>query len=146
VIKLPRAAFLGAAVLLALALGACGGAPTDASKTEFCAATTDQSWTDALDTDSDGGDIADALQEWGDQLSEVGTPEGISDDAREGFELTVDYLRHVDSDDFDDLDDAAPTNGDLTDDEQEKVTAFDEYVSTTCRPELGVDLPEGTDG
>ena len=142
VIPLQRAAAIAAVALLALPLSGCGGAPTDASKTEFCAAATDQSWADDLDADADGEDIADGLRAWGDRLDEVGTPEGISDDAREGFELTADYLRHVESDDFDDLEDAAPTNDDLSDDEQDKVTAFNDYVAETCRPELGIDLPD----
>ncbi len=145
-IHLQRTASLGAAGVLALALGGCGGPPSDASKTEFCAATTDRSWADDLGTDADGDDISDALREWGDELDDIGTPEGISGDAREGFEYTVDYLRHVDPDDFDDLGDAAPANDDLSDDEQERVTAFNEYVAETCQPELGVDLPEATDG
>jgi hypothetical protein len=144
VIPLQRAVLAlpaGAAVLLVLALGGCGGPPTDASKTEFCVVATDQSWAEDLGDDPDGDAIADAVRAWGDDLQEVGTPEGISDDAREGFELTADYLRHVDADDFEDLGDAAPANDDLSDGEQEKVTAFNEYVAETCRPDLGVDVP-----
>lgn len=136
----------GAAAVLAMVLGACGGPPTDASKTEFCATVTDQSWAEDLGSDSDGDDIADAFRAWGDDLQDLGTPEGISDDAREGFELTVDYLRHVDAADFEDLGDSAPVNDDLTDDEEEQVSAFEEFVAETCRPDLGVDLPEATDG
>lgn len=139
-----RALPLGAAVVLALALGACGGAPTEASKTEFCAAAADQSWADDLGSDPDGDAIADAFHEWGDELNDVGTPEGIPDDAREGFEITVDYLRHVEGDDFDDLDAVGPADDELSDEEEEKVTSFDEYVNATCQPELGVDQPDSS--
>lgn len=143
---LQRAAPASAAVLVALALAGCGGPPTDASKTEFCVAVAGQSWADDLDDDSDGDDFADAFRKWGDELNDIGTPDGISDDAREGFEITVDYLRHVEGDDFDELDQIGPANEDLSDEEAEKVTAFDEYVTTTCQPDPGVDLPEATDG
>jgi len=123
------------ALLLVLSLSACGGAPTDASKTEFCAAATDRSWVDDLGSDPDGAAIVDGLQKWGDELTEVGTPEGISDDARLGFEITVDYLDGLDPDDFDDLDDAGSLAEDLSDDDQEKVDAFNEFVTETCVPE-----------
>ncbi|PWN03389.1 hypothetical protein DJ010_09820 [Nocardioides silvaticus] len=142
---LQRAASAVAAVAAVLALGSCGGPPTDASRTEFCATATDQSWAESLGEDTDGDAIADAVRGWGDDLRETGTPEGIPDDAREGFELTVDYLRHVDADDFEDLGAPAPVNDDLSEEEQDKVTAFDEYVAETCRPDLGVDVPGPAD-
>jgi len=123
------------ALLVALSLSACGGAPTDASKTEFCAAAADRSWVDDLGSDPDGEAIVDGLQKWGDELTEVGTPEGISDDARTGFEITVDYLGDLDPDDFEDLDDVGSLDDDLSDDEQEKVDAFNEYVTESCVPE-----------
>jgi len=123
------------ALLVALSLSACGGAPTDASKTEFCAAAANRSWVDDLGSDPDGEAIVDGLQKWGDELTEVGTPEGISDDARKGFEITVDYLGDLDPDDFEDLDDVGSLVDDLSDDEQEKVDAFNEYVTESCVPE-----------
>ena len=144
-IPLRRVATTVAAASAVLALGACGGPPTDASRTEFCATATDQSWVESLGADPDGDAIADAVRGWGDDLQETGTPDGIPDDAREGFELTVDYLRHVDADDFEDLGAPAPVNDDLSEEEQEKVTAFEEYVAETCRPDLGVDLPGAND-
>lgn len=133
----------GAVVLLALALplSACGGAPTDASKSDFCAAVTDRSWADDLGAAPDGDAIVDGLEGWGDDLAETGTPDDIPDEAREGFDITVDYLGDLDPADFDDLDDVDPA-ADLTSDEEEKVEAFNEYVAATCVPDTSIDVPE----
>ena len=93
----------------------------------------DRSWAEELGEQPDGDAIVDGLESWGSALEEVGTPEGIADDARDGFDITVDYLGDLDPDDFDDLSDVDPAD-DLSDDEQEKVKAFNAYVATTCRP------------
>ena len=141
-LPIQRLAPTGAAVLLALSLSACSGAPTDASKTEFCATASDRSWAEELGDEPDGEAIVDGLESWGSDLEEVGTPEGIPDDAREGFDITVDYLDDLDADDFDNLEDVDPAD-DLSDDDQEKVEAFDAYVATTCVPDsTSVDVPE----
>lgn len=136
-----RLAPLGA-VLLALPLTGCGGAPTDASTADFCAAVNDRSWVEELGTDPDGEEIVAQLEKWGGELEETGTPEEIADDAREGFDITVDYLGDLDPDDFDNLEDLDPSAGDLSEDEQEKVDAFYAYVADTCVPEDVVDVPE----
>jgi hypothetical protein len=138
--QLPAA--VAAAVLLSLSVSACGGPPADASKTEFCAVVVDRSWAESLSTDADGDEIVDALQSWGDDLEEVGTPEGIPDDARKGYEVTVDYLGDLEPDNFDDLGDVQGVTDDLAEDDQERVTAFNDYVSETCPLETPAGVPE----
>lgn len=129
---LPRHATVGATVLLGLSLSACGGPPDDASVADFCAAVDDKSWASGLDEGSSGEEIVDALGEWGDQLEETGTPDGIPDDAREGFEITIDTLHDLDADDFDSADDIGDVTGELSQDEQDKVDALNAYKTEKC--------------
>lgn len=121
-----------AALVPVALLSGCGGPPTDAAKTDFCATATDQTWIQDLGTDPDGQEIVDGFASWAEDLEEVGTPEDIDDDARKGFEVTVDYLSDLDADDFEDLSDAAAVTDDLSDDEQEQVDAYNAYVQETC--------------
>jgi hypothetical protein len=138
--QLPTA--VAAAVLVSLSVSACGGPPADASTDDFCAVAIDRSWAEGLPTDADGDQIVAALQGWGDDLEKVGTPKGIPDDARKGYEVTLDYLGHLDPGDFDDLGDVADVNDDLSDDDQARVTAFNAYVSETCPQESPPGVPE----
>lgn len=134
------------AAALALVLAGCGGggggggssAPEDASKEEFCKAYTSMLETMmSMDTGSDGA-VA-ALKDWGEKLDEVGTPEDIPDDAREGFEVIVEALSELDEDatqqDLEDL------GGDLSQEEEKASEAFGEYVTETC-PMEAPDLPD----
>ncbi len=129
----------GAAVLLALSLTACGGggAPTDASKADFCDAVNNTEGGEEIfklieEEDWDG--IADALQEQAEKIEEVGTPEGIPDDAREGFELQLEASGDLDGDKikkaFEDQED--PFEADISEDDQDKVEAYNKYEQDTC--------------
>ncbi|WP_435768975.1 hypothetical protein [Nocardioides sp. SYSU DS0651] len=136
-LKRPLAA-AGAAALLALSLTACGGgAPTDASKEDFCAvvdsASTDEEFGEAF-ADEDYDKIAELLQEQAEEVEEVGTPEDIPDDAREGFEITVEAAKEVSGDDIEKAFKEEDENLGLefSDDEQKKVEAYDEYETETC--------------
>jgi hypothetical protein len=113
---------------------ACGGgAPTDASKADFCDSFTKINESAA---GSDGGDpskdeikkVKDAVKD----LEDTGTPESISDDAREGFEIFTGAVADIDDDatakDLEELDQ-------FSGDEKKKFEAFGEYVSKTCAPE-----------
>ena len=117
-IKRPAAA-VGATVLLAFSLSACGGAPTDASEKEFCEVALDQP-----------GDDVDAIHDWADKAEEVGTPEDIPDEARDGFELLVDTAKDIDEDDLDD----ESLEDEFSDEDQDAFAAYGEYVGKTCAP------------
>jgi hypothetical protein len=119
---------------------ACGGgAPTDASKADFCDSFTKINESAA---GSDGGDpskdeikkVKDAVKD----LEDTGTPESITDDAREGFEIFTGAVADIDDDatakDLEELDK-------FSGDEKKKFEAFGEYVSETCAPETP-DAPE----
>ncbi|WP_139980823.1 hypothetical protein [Nocardioides litoris] len=108
-----RAGLVAAALL---SLAACGGiaddAPTNASVEEFC--------TTYYDLESSAEDVAQ-------KLAETGTPEGIGEQERDGFELYVDALN----------DEGGTANGDVTSvevpqDDKADGEAFIAYADTTC--------------
>ena len=72
-----------------------------------------------------------------DRLKDVGTPEKIPDDAREGLELTLDKLIAL-PDDADEGDLMAVL--DFSEDEKAKSMAFEDYLDATC------DYRDGTTG
>ncbi|WP_141014885.1 hypothetical protein [Nocardioides sambongensis] len=135
----------GAAVALGLSLTACGGdAPTNASEEEFCDVVMDQSWYEDLGDDDYEG-FVDAAKGYAEDLEEVGTPEGIPDDAREGFTISIDAAKDLDAGEIEDAVKEAreaaeageeapedPLEAEMSDDEADKLAAFNTYASETC--------------
>ncbi len=134
-IKRPAAA-VGAAVLLAFSLSACGGAPTDADEKDFCEAYNSDAGFSAEEDDFEAQ--AEAANEYADELNEVGTPEDIPDDARKGFEVWVEVLGDVNADDLED-EDAQKAIEEKYEDDEDDVTAFFEYAGETCASEVPED-------
>ena len=138
--KPARTGLLTASLVLvgASLVGCSGGAPTDASEDEFC--------TGYLSLASDLGTLVDATDEealdsiktWAEELEQVGTPEDIPDEARDGFELMIEELAALDGDDttedFQLLDN-------LSDAEAEASTAFEKYTTDACGA-MQLDTPE----
>jgi hypothetical protein len=127
-----------AAVLLALSLSACGDsasdAPDDASVEDFCKA---YNATSSSDEDASDSDKVDEAHEQAEKLIEVGTPEDISDDAREGFEILVDAVADIEEDDVDNINNAESEDAfrdaiGASEDDFEKVVAFLTYAGETC--------------
>ncbi|KAA1427910.1 hypothetical protein [Nocardioides antri] len=151
-----RAASVGVVLLAVGVLGACGddedssddgsggggvsGPPADASVEEFCEIVNDASWAEGVDT-SDNEAVVAALQGWGDELAEVGTPEDIPDDAREGYEISLEQIEALEASDLDKENAFEELEGKLSEDENEKVEAFTEYESETCADAVP-DVPE----
>lgn len=139
--KRPAAA-AGAAALLAFSLSACGGsdaadAPDSASKDEFC-----DGWNAVFEPLAEAGsgdpteEQFDEFKEGVEGLTDIGTPEGISDEAREGFEIFVDAVADAEFSDFDEAEgDNLPG---VSEDDSAKAQAFVEYAVTECTeiPEL----------
>ena len=140
-----RAAGVGAVLVAVGALGACGdsgdsddaakdsaaeddGGPADASKEDFC----------KVAVDAPGEDV-DAIHDWAGRLEEVGTPEDIPDDARDGFELLVELAADIDEEDLenDSLED------EFSADEKAHFEAYGAYIGETCAPSAP-DLESGT--
>jgi hypothetical protein len=106
-------------VLVAGTAVGCGGAPTDASTEDFC-----EQVTKAGSMES-----ADDAKDWGKEMEDIGTPEGISDDARDGFEIVVDAAKDAEEED------GKVKDPDISDSDEKKVDKFGEYVATECAPE-----------
>lgn len=140
-----RLALSSLAVLAAASLSACGGsnAPADASEKEFCEATLSVyenfDFSDPK-AEPDEAEIAESLRAWGEELEEVGTPESMSEDAREGFEVTLDQLADLEAEDI--SQDGSDFYEDLSDDEEKQVEAYTTYIGETCGLPGTDDLPE----
>ncbi|WP_210439410.1 hypothetical protein [Nocardioides xinjiangensis] len=149
-----RLTLAGAAVLVGTVTAACGGggggAPTDASEKGFCAAA-NSLWADlapedmsAPETPSDG-EMARVVEDWGNEMEEVGTPEGIPDDARKGFEAVVDQAKDVDAADFsaESLEELGRGGADASEEVQQQAEAFADYLTETCgNPLDDIEMPE----
>lgn len=110
-------------------LTACGSPPDDASREDYCDAV--DGFSSALMTGKiDEDKIEDAI----DEIEEVGTPDDISDDAREGFEISLDLMKDVDwgADEEDLMDELEEIEDDVEKDDEKKLEAYEEYESETC--------------
>lgn len=139
-IKRPAAA-AGAAVLLAFSLTACGGAPDDASEGDFCDAF--KGVFDSLlsaEGDTPTEDEWEGFQDAVGELEDTGTPEDISDDERNGFEVFVEAVADAD---YDDVKDESGDIPGVSDDDQADGELFFAYGTKTCPDALGIptDLP-----
>lgn len=142
-IKRPAAA-LSATVLLAFSLTACGGAPTDASEEDFCKALADvfeplvaASFEEP--TEEQWEDIQDSVED----LEEVGTPEDISDDERNGFEVFVEAVGDADYDDIKDGEDGEIPG--VSEDDEADADKFFAYGAEKCPESFGVPTDVPTD-
>jgi hypothetical protein len=133
---------LVAASLILVAGGAagCGGdddsggsATNVASTKDFCGALKDfQDDYAAADPTKDLKAYVKVIKDAAGKLEDVGTPKGIPAKAEAGFELYVDKIKALD--DNATVDDLAGI-GDVSDSDQEKLDALDDYVVKTC-PQL----------
>ncbi len=129
----------------ALALGTlagCGGgddsgssAPDNASTEEFCDAF-NSLFTEVM-AEAGTGDMSQAvsaIKEWAENMEEVGTPDDMPDEAREGFEVFVKAAGEIDEDAK--LEDLQNLGGDLSESDQEAGDAFGDWATETCPTEL----------
>jgi hypothetical protein len=131
--------------------GNADDAPDSASVEEFCDGL--NAFDEEIDDDLSDEEKVDQAHELADALSEIGTPDDISDDAREGFELYLQAISDVDADDIGEFEEATSEEElrealGLSEDEYAKVTAFFTYTGEKCFdvPTDGTDAPtEGTD-
>ena len=130
----PRPALrAGLAVAALLALSACSGiaddAPTDAEPQAFC---------DAYNQDTSASEAAAAL-------AEVGTPEDVTGEERNGFELYVEGL-----DNEGDTPNIEVEIVEIPEDDEADGLAFVTYVQETCTSLVGPpdasEVPEPSEG
>lgn len=138
----PRRFAIAAVLCLGLTTSACSGSdndaeagpPTDATATEFCDTLLglfDDLGSLSGSTEADRPDAIARIKTWGEELATVGTPEGISDDARRGFEETITLIEELPDDA--DQGDIGGLDDDLTAEQEEASKAFDDYVLATCQ-------------
>ncbi len=87
-----------------------------------------------------GGVMVEVLNEWAAEMEDVGVPEGMSDEARDGLELIVETAADLEPGDIQALSDLERLEESFSDDEQEAVTAFEEYAADNCETSID-DLP-----
>lgn len=111
--------------------GSAAGMPTDASQEEFCA--NFKGLADDLSTLDPTGDASEAistLQDAADQMAETGTPDGISDEARHGLEVTLAAIQGLPDDAT--ADDITNLESTLSEADKKDAQAFDDYLSEEC--------------
>ena len=113
--------------------GGDGGGDDATSAADFCGALKEfEADVSGVDPTADLPGYLQALKDAADKLDEVGTPEGMPEDAEEGFDLTIEKIGDLPDDST--LDDLSKM-GDVSDAEQKQIDALDDYIAEEC-PEL----------
>lgn len=148
-----RLTLTSAVLLVGAATAACGGgggAPGDASEDGFCEAA-NSLLTDLMPDDMSAPevpsdeDMAQAVKDWGTRMEEVGTPEDIPDDAREGFEAVLAQIEEIEASDFsaEKLEELGSGGAEASEEVQRQAEAFGDYVTETCGdPMDDIEVPE----
>jgi len=124
------------AASLVLIAGTATGCSSSASKEDFCDGY-DNFIKALVDIDAESDDYGKKLKEAASEFEDVGTPDDISDDAKEGLEIVLDAIQDLDDDAS--AEDISNLDADLSEDERKKADAFEEYLAKTC-PDAGSDL------
>ena len=127
------------AASLVLVAGTATACSNSASKEDFCNGYED--FIKALiEVDPESDDYVEKLKDAAKDFEDIGVPDDISDDAKEGRDIVMDRIQDLDDDAT--PEDIANLDADLSEDEQKKADAFEEYLSKTC-PDAGADLTGG---
>ena len=97
------------------------GAPTDASKSDFC------STVSSVTDQTTPHELAASFQK-------IGTPSGIDDSSRHGFELLVDAIAALPDDTKSSDLTAAAVTKDMSDADKKDFAAFGAYLTQECVP------------
>jgi hypothetical protein len=76
--------------------------------------------------------LVSAIKTYAETLDDLGTPEGMPDDAREGMEFLADWADDLDPADFTSIEDFENFDEQFSEDEQAAGDAFFAYVEETC--------------
>ncbi len=121
--------------------GGGGDGDDPPSAKDFCGALkTFQDDFAAADPTKDLKGYIQTLKDAADNLEDVGTPEDMPADAQDGFDFYVEKIKALNDDAT--VDDLAGI-GDVSDEDQKKLDALDDYVAETC-PELEGE-PDGSE-
>ena len=122
----------------------------DASVAEFCDAYSSLAtrMLDGIDLtgspEEQSESAVSVLQDWAVALEEIGAPEGMPDEARDGLELLVETASELDPGDLTNLSDLESLEEDFSDAEKEAAQALEDYTTENCSPsidDLPTDLP-----
>lgn len=112
--------------------GASGSsAPDNASTDEFCDAFSSL-FTEVM-AEAGTGDMSkavSAIKDWAENMQDVGTPEDMPDEAREGFEVFIEAASEIDENAT--LEDLQDLGGDLSESDQKAGEAFGDWATETC--------------
>jgi hypothetical protein len=109
--------------------GGGGGVDKGASKDEFCGAF--QSFADDLmGITGDEKNLGEILKKAAKKIRDVGTPDDIPDDAKEGLEVTLDAIDDLPDDAT--AEDITALEDKFSDAEKKKTEAFSTYLDKTC--------------
>lgn len=129
-----RAALTIAGLALAFTgVTGCGSddPPAAASEDDFCANFAEFDKTlESFGDDPDVGVVVKAMKEIADDMVDTGTPEDMPDDARAGFEFTIDRFQSLDDDASEE--DVVALGEDISETDEKNSAAFDEYLASTC--------------
>jgi len=114
--------------------GGGGLTGNDAPSTDdFCGALKDfQDDFSEADPTKDLKGYIQSLKDAAEKLEEVGTPDDMSDDAKEGFDITIETIKGLDEDAT--LEELAGI-GEVSEEDQKKIDALDDYIAKEC-PDL----------
>ena len=111
--------------------GGGSSAPDNTSTAEFCEAF-NSLFTEVMAKAGDGdmSTVVSAIKEWAENMQEVGTPDDMPDEVRDGFEVFIDAASEIDEDAT--LEDLQDLGGDLSEADQEAGDAFGDWATETC--------------
>ena len=114
--------------------GGGGLTGNDAPSTDdFCGALKDfQDDFGEADPTKDLKGYIQSLKDAAEKLEDVGTPDDMPDDAKEGFDITIETIKGLDEDAT--LEDLASI-GEVSEEDQKKIDALDDYIAKEC-PDL----------
>jgi hypothetical protein len=113
--------------------GGGGAADKSVSQDDFCGAF--QAFYDDLqDVTGTEDNLGEILKKAAKRIEDVGTPDDISDDAKDGLQVTLDAIDALPDDAT--SEDMAGLDADFSDADQKKVDAFSDYLDKTC-PDIG---------
>jgi hypothetical protein len=103
------------------------------STDDFCGALKDfQDDFSEADPTKDLEGYIKSLKDAAQKLEDVGTPDDMPDDAKEGFDITLETIKGLEDDAT--LEDLAKI-GDVSEEDQKKIDALDDYIAKEC-PDL----------
>jgi hypothetical protein len=118
-----RRVLIGVTMVVVAGMTSACGSPEDATTEDFC---------EAIRDIPSGEPSQDEVDDYVGKLEDTGTPEGISEDARNGFETWTDVVGDIDVEDSDSEEIQEQIDKTADEDQQQELDALFEYVGREC--------------